>query len=93
MGVSPATVLNNHRVTAASAYLQNPNDNVHILPNTTVSKVIFQGTTAKGVQLINGDHLTQTQTQSTPPKKPSSAPAQSMPPNSFSYPVSAPQTN
>ncbi|KAL8737337.1 MAG: hypothetical protein Q9181_001793, partial [Wetmoreana brouardii] len=57
MGVSPATVLNGHRVTAASAYLANPNDNLHILPNTTVSKVTFEGKTAKGVQLLNGEYL------------------------------------
>jgi len=55
MGVAPATVLDGFRVTASSAYLERQRDNLHILTKSTVQRVVFEGTKAKGVELMGGE--------------------------------------
>lgn len=54
MGVAPATVVGNSRVTASSAYLRSPKKNLQIMTETSVHRIVFDGKTAKGVELIDG---------------------------------------
>jgi len=51
MGVAPATVLDGLRVTASSAYLKPQRENLHILTESPVQRVVFEGTKAIGVEL------------------------------------------
>lgn len=55
MGVAPATVLGSLRVTASSAYLESRRENLHILTGSPVRGVVFEGTRAKGVELVGGE--------------------------------------
>lgn len=55
MGVAPATVLHGLRVTASSAYLEHRQENLQILTESPVQRVVFEGIKAKGVELIGGE--------------------------------------
>jgi hypothetical protein len=52
--MSPTTAASGYRTTSASANLNAKPANLLIWTEAVVAKVIFDGTTAKGVELING---------------------------------------
>ena len=54
MGVAPATVLDGLRITASSAYLKHGRTNLHIITDSAVQRVIFEGTRARGVEIKSG---------------------------------------
>jgi choline dehydrogenase-like flavoprotein len=54
MGIPPVAASNGYRTTSATANLQNKPDNLTIWTSSPVAKVIFLGTRATGVQLIDG---------------------------------------
>lgn len=53
-GLSPLTGHNGSRVTAASACLHSPPSNLVIWTNSEVQRVIFEKTTAVGVEMVDG---------------------------------------
>jgi choline dehydrogenase-like flavoprotein len=58
MGVPAVTAYNGLRTTASTAYLSDPPSNLHILTDTVVTRVMFEGNRAIGVQLADGTKCT-----------------------------------
>lgn len=54
-GVPPGTIHDGLRVTAASAYLAQTPDNLKVLTDANVSRVLFEGKKAIGVELSKGE--------------------------------------
>ena len=59
-GVPPGTIHDGLRVTAASAYLAQRPDNLKVLTNANVTRVLFEGKKAIGVELSKGEKCTPT---------------------------------
>jgi choline dehydrogenase-like flavoprotein len=54
--MSPVAAAHGYRTTSASANLKNQSDNLHILTEATVKRIIFDGLKATGVELFKIDH-------------------------------------
>lgn len=85
MGIVPVAAANEYRTTSATATLKSKPDNLTVWTSAPMKRVIFDGTNAKGVELIDGRkglYLpipiptdTANAPQPTQPKKQSSQPA------------------
>lgn len=54
MGIFPSTYFEGKRITSATAHLPNAPENLVVLTESTVTRVIFDGKRAVGVELENG---------------------------------------
>lgn len=57
VGRIPMTSRAGHRVTTADAYLSEERDNLQIRPDAQVTAVVFDGTRASGVRLLDGTEI------------------------------------
>jgi hypothetical protein len=54
MGMGSVCISRGQRITASIAYLANPPENLTILPNASVARVLFRDKRAIGVQTVDG---------------------------------------
>lgn len=54
LGVVPGTIYRGLRITAASAYLSTKPDNLTIITQSEVTRILFEGKKATGINLADG---------------------------------------